>query len=230
MNFNSGLLQRRQQELHEQGVRITFSGRRDWRVPKKVLTNMKNAFGVDREEQGADAQHRLQLRRRRRDRGRRRPTRRRQGPATRSTKRRCALVCITRNCPTGLVISHFGGVPDLDISCLGDGRTRLVFTGRAVAGLSPRELFEPWRSTRQRERRFGSRQMIMTKTMVRRRRPHLRFLWALYAAVTPVAARAAPHPAVLAVMVALVLACQRFMGIEPRQTATSDDGSDETEQ
>ena len=41
MNFNSGLLQRRQQELHEQGVRITFSGRRDWRVPKKVLTNME---------------------------------------------------------------------------------------------------------------------------------------------------------------------------------------------
>lgn len=46
MNFNSGLLQRRQQELHEQGVRITFSGRRDWRVPKKVLTNMKNASAL----------------------------------------------------------------------------------------------------------------------------------------------------------------------------------------
>jgi undecaprenyl diphosphate synthase len=43
MNFNSGLLQRRQQELHEQGVRITFSGRRDWRVPKKVLNNMDSA-------------------------------------------------------------------------------------------------------------------------------------------------------------------------------------------
>jgi undecaprenyl diphosphate synthase len=43
MNFNSGLLERRSQELHEQGVRITFSGRRDWRVPKKVLNNMDNA-------------------------------------------------------------------------------------------------------------------------------------------------------------------------------------------
>ena len=43
MNFNSGLLQRRQHELHEQGVRITFSGRRDWRVPKKVLKNMESA-------------------------------------------------------------------------------------------------------------------------------------------------------------------------------------------
>jgi len=43
MNFNQGLLQRRQHELHEQGVRITFSGRRDWRVPKRVLRNMDEA-------------------------------------------------------------------------------------------------------------------------------------------------------------------------------------------
>lgn len=43
MNFNSGLLQRRQRELHEEGVRITFSGRRDWRVPKKVLNSMDSA-------------------------------------------------------------------------------------------------------------------------------------------------------------------------------------------
>lgn len=43
MNFNQGLLQRRQHELHEQGVRITFSGRRDWRVPKRVLRRMDEA-------------------------------------------------------------------------------------------------------------------------------------------------------------------------------------------
>ena len=43
MNFNRGLLQRRSQELHEEGVRITFSGRRDWRVPKKVLAIMDNS-------------------------------------------------------------------------------------------------------------------------------------------------------------------------------------------
>ena len=43
MNFNQGLLQRRQHELHEQGVRITFSGRRDWRVPKRVLKHMDEA-------------------------------------------------------------------------------------------------------------------------------------------------------------------------------------------
>ena len=43
MNFNRGLLERRQYELHEEGVRITFSGRRDWRVPKGVLTRMDEA-------------------------------------------------------------------------------------------------------------------------------------------------------------------------------------------
>ena len=48
MNFNSGLLQRRQAELHEEGVRITFSGRRDWRVPKKVLKNMDSASALTR--------------------------------------------------------------------------------------------------------------------------------------------------------------------------------------
>lgn len=43
MNFNRGLLERRQHELHAEGVRITFSGRRDWRVPKGVLKRMDEA-------------------------------------------------------------------------------------------------------------------------------------------------------------------------------------------
>ena len=43
MNFNRGLLERRQHELHAEGVRITFSGRRDWRVPKGVLRRMDEA-------------------------------------------------------------------------------------------------------------------------------------------------------------------------------------------
>jgi undecaprenyl diphosphate synthase len=43
MNFNESLLKRRQHELHEDGVRIIFSGRRDWRVPKRVLRNMEDA-------------------------------------------------------------------------------------------------------------------------------------------------------------------------------------------
>ncbi len=48
MNFNKGLLERRQYELHDVGVRITFSGRRDWRVPKQVLRRMDDASALTR--------------------------------------------------------------------------------------------------------------------------------------------------------------------------------------
>ena len=37
MRFNEGLLMRRRDELNEKGVRIRFSGRRDWRVPRRLL-------------------------------------------------------------------------------------------------------------------------------------------------------------------------------------------------
>lgn len=40
MNFNESLLLRRKDELDEKGVRICFSGRRDWRVPRRVLKRM----------------------------------------------------------------------------------------------------------------------------------------------------------------------------------------------
>lgn len=43
MNFNRNLLDRRQRELDADGVRIVFSGRRDWRVPKGVLSRMERA-------------------------------------------------------------------------------------------------------------------------------------------------------------------------------------------
>ncbi|MDE3065620.1 MAG: di-trans,poly-cis-decaprenylcistransferase [Acidobacteriota bacterium] len=46
MNFNRGLLERRTDELHAEGVRITFSGRRDWRVPRGVLRQMDHAAGL----------------------------------------------------------------------------------------------------------------------------------------------------------------------------------------
>ncbi|MGC8510367.1 MAG: polyprenyl diphosphate synthase [Acidimicrobiales bacterium] len=48
MNFNRGLLRRRQHELHAEGVRITFSGRRGWRVPKGVLRQMDEAEELTR--------------------------------------------------------------------------------------------------------------------------------------------------------------------------------------
>ena len=40
MGFNESLLMRRRDELNEKGVRIRFSGRRDWRVPRRVLKPM----------------------------------------------------------------------------------------------------------------------------------------------------------------------------------------------
>ncbi len=40
MGFNESLLVRRRDELHGKGVRIRFAGRRDWRVPKRVLRRM----------------------------------------------------------------------------------------------------------------------------------------------------------------------------------------------
>ena len=49
MNFNRSLLQRRQHELHADGVRITFSGRRDWRVPRRVLTSMDEAAALTKD-------------------------------------------------------------------------------------------------------------------------------------------------------------------------------------
>ena len=43
MNFNESLLERRRDELHERNVRVRFMGRRDWRVPKRLLRRMQVA-------------------------------------------------------------------------------------------------------------------------------------------------------------------------------------------
>ncbi|HSN03187.1 MAG TPA: polyprenyl diphosphate synthase [Acidimicrobiales bacterium] len=48
MNFNRGILERHRDGLNQDGVRITFSGRRDWRVPKRVLTSMDDAAQLTR--------------------------------------------------------------------------------------------------------------------------------------------------------------------------------------
>ena len=44
MGFNERILTDRRDELHERGVRITFAGRRDWRVPKRLLRRMDEAM------------------------------------------------------------------------------------------------------------------------------------------------------------------------------------------
>ena len=43
INFNEEILVRRRDELHERGVQIRFVGRRDWRVPKRLIKRMNEA-------------------------------------------------------------------------------------------------------------------------------------------------------------------------------------------
>ncbi|MFV0258717.1 MAG: polyprenyl diphosphate synthase [Acidimicrobiales bacterium] len=46
MRFNESLLVDRRDELHEMGVRIRFIGRRDWRVPKRLLRRMDESVAL----------------------------------------------------------------------------------------------------------------------------------------------------------------------------------------
>jgi undecaprenyl diphosphate synthase len=48
MNFNETVLLRRRDELHERGVRVRFVGRRDWRVPRRVLRRIDEAVELTR--------------------------------------------------------------------------------------------------------------------------------------------------------------------------------------
>jgi undecaprenyl diphosphate synthase len=40
VNFNEDILIRRREELNDRGVRIRFVGRRDWRVPRRIIRRM----------------------------------------------------------------------------------------------------------------------------------------------------------------------------------------------
>lgn len=46
MGFNESLLLRRRDELHDKGVRIRFAGRRDWRVPRRVMRRMDESAAL----------------------------------------------------------------------------------------------------------------------------------------------------------------------------------------
>jgi undecaprenyl diphosphate synthase len=48
MQFNEGILIRNRNDLHAKGVRIRFAGRRDWRVPRRLLKNMDDAVEMTR--------------------------------------------------------------------------------------------------------------------------------------------------------------------------------------
>jgi len=46
MNFNEGILTRHRDDLAQKGVRIRFAGRRDWRVPKRLLRHMDDSMAL----------------------------------------------------------------------------------------------------------------------------------------------------------------------------------------
>ncbi|MEZ5134529.1 MAG: polyprenyl diphosphate synthase [Acidimicrobiales bacterium] len=46
MGFNESLLVRRRDELHDRDVRMRFIGRRDWRVPKRLLRRMDESVAL----------------------------------------------------------------------------------------------------------------------------------------------------------------------------------------
>jgi undecaprenyl diphosphate synthase len=52
MNFNRTLLRRRRDRFHELNVRIRFTGRRDWRVPRSVLREIVAAEEMTRDNTG----------------------------------------------------------------------------------------------------------------------------------------------------------------------------------
>lgn len=48
MNFNDGILVRHRDQLNDWGVRIRFAGRRDWRVPRRVLRRIEESEELTR--------------------------------------------------------------------------------------------------------------------------------------------------------------------------------------
>jgi undecaprenyl diphosphate synthase len=52
MNFNRNLLRRRRDELHGMNVRIRFMGRRNWRVPRNVLREIRDAEELTKDNSG----------------------------------------------------------------------------------------------------------------------------------------------------------------------------------
>lgn len=52
INFNEEILIRRRAELHERNVRVRFVGRRDWRVPKRLIRRMDETLELTQHNTG----------------------------------------------------------------------------------------------------------------------------------------------------------------------------------
>jgi undecaprenyl diphosphate synthase len=48
MGFNESILERRRDEMNERGVRMRFAGRRDWRVPKRLIRHQDASVELTR--------------------------------------------------------------------------------------------------------------------------------------------------------------------------------------
>ena len=120
MNFNQSLLMRRAEELNEKGVQIRFAGRRDWRVPRRVLKRMDEsveltkrnkrmvmtmAFNYGGRAEIVDAVRALVAE---------------ASPPTRSTRRRSGATSTSPTCPTPTWSSARRARPDLELPALGD--------------------------------------------------------------------------------------------------------------
>jgi undecaprenyl diphosphate synthase len=49
MGFNESILTRRRDEMNERGVRMRFAGRRDWRVPKRLIRHQDQSVELTRD-------------------------------------------------------------------------------------------------------------------------------------------------------------------------------------
>jgi len=109
---------------------------------------------------------------------------------TRSTKRRCALVCITRNCPTRTWSFALRGSTGSRISCSGRWRTpnwsSPTCCGRTFAA---RTSSRPWRSTSNASDASGVSTNDHDQDDGRRRVLIYAFLWRSTPAVTPCCSR-----------------------------------------
>lgn len=54
MGFNEGILVRRRDELHDRGVKVRFSGRRDWRVPRRLVRRMDETLELTKRNKVMD--------------------------------------------------------------------------------------------------------------------------------------------------------------------------------
>jgi len=52
MGFNESILVRRRDEMHDRNVRMRFIGRRDWRVPKRLMKRMDESIELTQDNTG----------------------------------------------------------------------------------------------------------------------------------------------------------------------------------